>query len=346
MTDRARIAALRPSLERLLVALPETDRLARAYEELAAVSGLWAAASAHGIDLLLADALERTGVRLPGEVRAAERRRAAVSRTMWIEQVLQETAASLDGAGIPNIVLKGQPLARRLYPSPELRPSNDIDVLVAPERLDEAIEAVGRAGYRWDDSARERGYRRHHHHLHLEGPAHPVLELHFALHVGFGRPMEGRGFFERSVRTRLGDGLEVPVLCPPDEFAYLALHAAGHLFERLLWTYDMRRHAETYGAETVVEGCRRAEALGAGIPARLALDEVARITPGARTRGPGAFGRVGRVLARYAERAPATSRRRTLAKALYGTAMAGPSLRAPRFLGGLVRRSRGMKERG
>ena len=54
---------------------------------------------------------------------------------------LQKIGGALDEAKIPYIPLKGAVL-RILYPSPHLRTSCDIDVLVKEESLDEAVEAI------------------------------------------------------------------------------------------------------------------------------------------------------------------------------------------------------------
>jgi len=57
--------------------------------------------------------------------------------------------AALDAAGVPSVLLKGVGLAHMLYtPHPELRASNDIDVLVGPEGLDTADLVLRKAGFR------------------------------------------------------------------------------------------------------------------------------------------------------------------------------------------------------
>ncbi len=57
---------------------------------------------------------------------------------------LSKISAALDGEQIPYIPLKGAVL-RHLYPTPELRTSSDIDVLVRMEDLEKAVAAIEKA---------------------------------------------------------------------------------------------------------------------------------------------------------------------------------------------------------
>jgi hypothetical protein len=44
----------------------------------------------------------------------------------------------------------------------------------------------------------------------------------------------------RAQRFDVGNGLSVLVPAPEEEFVYLAAHAAGHSFIRLVWLYDLK----------------------------------------------------------------------------------------------------------
>jgi hypothetical protein len=61
---------------------------------------------------------------------------------------LIQIAASFAEAGIAMVPLKGVCLAARYYPVPAARHAGDIDLLIAPERIDYAAAILDRLGYR------------------------------------------------------------------------------------------------------------------------------------------------------------------------------------------------------
>jgi hypothetical protein len=50
-------------------------------------------------------------------------------------QTLAEIVSAFDTAGIESVVLKGGALAHVIYPEPGLRPMEDLDILIAPDRI-------------------------------------------------------------------------------------------------------------------------------------------------------------------------------------------------------------------
>jgi hypothetical protein len=54
---------------------------------------------------------------------------------------------------------------------------------------------------------------------------------------------------ERARPDRIESLGPVWILSPEDEFLYLCLHAAGHLFQRLGWLYDLVLFADRYRAD-------------------------------------------------------------------------------------------------
>jgi Uncharacterised nucleotidyltransferase len=74
---------------------------------------------------------------------ASRHRRAAVAREKCVDQLLAVFAT----VGIPIIFLKGAALAHRIYPSPELRPMVDIDVLIDPADTERAVAITRSLGY-------------------------------------------------------------------------------------------------------------------------------------------------------------------------------------------------------
>ena len=104
---------------------------------------------------------------------------------LLIEKARRQAAAALDQAGIPTIWLKGIALAHTCYPEIHLRPMADLDVLVPPDRMTAAREALLALGFRraeidffelggFTDQAR-------HHEGLLDRSGQVRLELHFRL---------------------------------------------------------------------------------------------------------------------------------------------------------------------
>jgi hypothetical protein len=109
----------------------------------------------------------------------ADARRLATLRGMAFDAHTTRVVRAIDGAGIPVLRLKGTALSERLYGDPGLRQSNDVDVLVARDRLDDAVAALAPLGY-----AAEPGPRvpvLHHVLVHPE-PNTPDVDLHWRVH--------------------------------------------------------------------------------------------------------------------------------------------------------------------
>ncbi len=152
---------------------------------------------------------------------------------------LDDVLSVLDGAGLSVLVLKGPPLACRYYQPPFLRkPSTDIDLAIGKDDLDRACEALAKLGYAPEENVRES--KAISHHIGLEHPARPALELHFRLtHKALGIRTEE--FLERSVPYVLPGGRAVRILSPADEILHLVLHRASGRFATLFHLYEVRK---------------------------------------------------------------------------------------------------------
>lgn len=192
------------------------------------------AAAAHGVLGLLEQQLLRAEPaltkRLLTEQRLSQMRVVAVER---------EVLAALP-RGCQAVLIKGPALSERLYGDAFRRSSRDLDLLIAPEDLDSCVGALQGLGFAVEAAESERYHRAHHHHLTLVRPLTPPVELHFRLLAGFGTSLPAAVFFDRSVPYR-SDAIRV--LSREDEFLYLAVHAAQHLCNRLIWLEDLRRLA-------------------------------------------------------------------------------------------------------
>lgn len=88
----------------------------------------------------------------------------------------------LEARGVPCLVLKGVALARSVYDHPCERAFRDLDLLVAPDRLETALDVLRSSGYveacppkLWQ------AYRDHHFHVPFEAFGRPRVEVHWAL---------------------------------------------------------------------------------------------------------------------------------------------------------------------
>ncbi len=154
-------------------------------------------------------------------------------------QQLEYVLSILDEAGISSLSLKGPLLAQRHYQPAFLRkPSGDLDVAVSKADLDRAIQALGRAGYA--PELRMREARATNHHITLEHPSRPHIELHFNLsHRALGIPVDE--FFGRAVVYSLPSGRAASILAPADEILHLVLHRAAGRFATLFHLYEVRK---------------------------------------------------------------------------------------------------------
>ena len=219
-------------------------------------------AATHGV--LGVIAVQLNGSELPAAVRESLDRRAAIEH-LWSGQLrsaLEQAAAALARAGVVSCALKGPVLAARLYADPAVRASMDIDLLVRPEDFDRAAAALHEAGYSGDSVVTAGYLRRHAHHLHFVKPGTPSLELHFHAYSGFGIVVPAGALMDRAVEYRLRDDLGLLVASPEDEFVYLAVHAAGHSFIRLVWLYDLKLFVRRYPSLDWAAVARAAESLG------------------------------------------------------------------------------------
>jgi Uncharacterised nucleotidyltransferase len=196
----------------------------------------------HGVESYLHRCLIDAGILLPPGVKERTERWLAV-RDVWqthAQATLQEALRVLDAARVKAVCLKGPVLAERLYPDPRIRPSADLDVLVARADLDRATNALSAIGYRPAKDSQERFLRRYHYHTMLSRSCPPVIELHFFLSGGFGVMIPAEEFLSRACVYRTSQGTAANILAPEDELLYLSIHAAGHRFVRLSWLCDIQ----------------------------------------------------------------------------------------------------------
>ena len=156
---------------------------------------------------------------------------------------LRRLASSLRERETPFLVLKGLPLAQRLYGDPFVREAGDIDLLVAPESFAKSREAVLATGFwpemsfdetparvRWAQRVRkEETFVRND--IRLELHRRVLGNPHY-----FDAPFAK--FHERRACVAIG-GERYPTLPPDEELVYLMCHGAGHGWMQLKWLCDV-----------------------------------------------------------------------------------------------------------
>lgn len=209
--DRERMAAL-------LAEDPDWDRLIALLIRERAALPFWRRVRP------LTDEIESTARERIGRLAAASELRTGVLRKRLVESL-----ETLDDAGVETVVLKGGALANTLYPDPGERAMGDIDLLVAPDRAEEARRALTAAGWRRDEEGYpEAAYRRHYHlpPLRDEGGSGAALEIHTGLLLpDHPFALDVEAVRRRAVTARV-DGRPMRVPDPVDHLLYVCLHFA------------------------------------------------------------------------------------------------------------------------
>jgi hypothetical protein len=197
----------------------------------------------HGIVPSVHRALRRTDAPRARPLRRAlsPLAEAAAGGSLLQVEALRKILGRFDAAGIEVLPIKGLSLDVRVYGGPGRRKHGDHDLLVPPDRLDDAVRVLRDLGYRSTEPERADPAQW------LDTLAHgppmvrtaddgprTVVELHWALaerRPGF--PMTDPGGFTERLwdRSRPGEllGHPVRVLTPENEVVYLSLHLVRHL---------------------------------------------------------------------------------------------------------------------
>lgn len=190
-------------------------------------------------------AYERLGTLLdeePGRILRGRARQDSLQHMVHLA-TLQEVAGTLDAGDIKWLALKGPVLAELSYGSTP-RGYSDLDILVHPLQLRDALEALIAEGY----SLAERDWpeltRKAKGEVLVVKAGSSMIDLHWHL-VSEGRarshyrvPLDE--LFERRERVRLAT-VRAWALEPTDFLAHVALHASFSGAHRLRWLLDIER---------------------------------------------------------------------------------------------------------
>ena len=165
-------------------------------------------------------------------------------RNQLFAEELARLLKLLGEAGIPVIPLKGVTLAQSLYGDPAARVCSDIDILVPPAKVTQAMNLIPASGYRSDfnDSFFLKVVRRHGRHYDAVREDQGIsflLELHWKLVQHSSRDSYAVQDLWAGSGSRAFFGVPAFSLTPEWEFLYLCIHATDHEWRSLKWLVDI-----------------------------------------------------------------------------------------------------------
>ena len=191
-----------------------------------------------------------SGHGLPLEVERSLRSAYAANlrRGLWFSAELVRIMQHFERRQVRAIPYKGPVLAQSLYRDVGRRSFSDLDFLISPGHFDRAKQALAEIGYRptveLTPSVEQLGLRIGYERSFGGAAGKNLVELQWALlpHFYAVDPTRAdlctRCLLERTGRIVVG-GREVPCLSPEDSLLVLCLHAAKHLWTRLIWLADI-----------------------------------------------------------------------------------------------------------
>ena len=195
---------------------------------------------------------------------------ANLRRSLWFAAELVRIVAHFARGQLRVIPYKGPVLAQSAYGDLGLRSFSDLDLLIPPADFARAKQALGEMGYRPSQElapAIERLWLRTGYERAFDGAAgNNLVELQWRLLPYFyAVDRQCADFQVDDLLARAGRvevcGAAVPCLSPEDSLLVLCLHAAKHLWTRLIWVADIAQSLRVPRIDfTVVVA--RARALG------------------------------------------------------------------------------------
>jgi hypothetical protein len=183
---------------------------------------------------LLAHALEREGIEVDEPTRAVLRLACLWEerRTVQVHAILAETLATLAGAGVTPVLLKGVALADTAYPKPALRHCHDVDLWVDTRELARAAHALTRIGFGEIGANGRRQATRC-----LARDDGLPINLHSELHsAAFSRALD-TGIRARTSIVTIA-GVPTRILSPPDTILQLCAQLAAGGCHSATWVAD------------------------------------------------------------------------------------------------------------
>jgi Uncharacterised nucleotidyltransferase len=230
----------------------------------------------HGVLPLAARNLIEHARGLPGEIERTLRSayETNLRRSLWFTVELARIMQHFGRRQLRAVPYKGAVLAQALYRDLGLRSFSDLDFLISSADFERAKQALAEIGYRpaadlspaverlWLRTGYERAFD--------SAAGKNLVELQWALLPHFygvdlhSDDLGVEDLMARAGRTVVG-GCEVPCLAPEDSLLVLCLHAAKHLWTRLIWLSDIAETLRTQSQAQPIDYSRafaQARALG------------------------------------------------------------------------------------
>jgi hypothetical protein len=199
----------------------------------------------HGTASLLYQNLSRLGNVVPSPALASLRQRYErnVHKSLFLARELINILNCLDGLGIAVIPYKGVVLSEVYYGDMALRQPGDMDLFVRRHDVARIKDTVRDLGYTLrvpipEDA--EEDYIASGYECTFDSPAgRSLLEVQWALQPRFfAVDFDMDGLFERAVNVSVA-GRRVKTPSPEDLLLVLSVHAAKHVWGRLIWLCDI-----------------------------------------------------------------------------------------------------------
>ena len=217
----------------------------------------------HGVLPLVARNLIGLSRGLPVEVERSLRSayEANLRRSLWFAAEVARIMQRFERRQLLAVPYKGPVLAQSLYRDLGLRSFSDLDFLISSADFDRAKQALAEIGYKpsgeinpaIESPAVERlslrtGYER----SFDSAAGKNLVELQWALLPHFyAVDLRVEDLLARAGKAVFGEA-EVPSLSPEDSLLVLCLHAAKHLWTRLIWLSDIAETFRSYsGTQTI-----------------------------------------------------------------------------------------------
>lgn len=220
----------------------------------------------HGVQALAARNLIAHARRLPPEIEQELRSHYEenIRRNLRFAGELARIAEYFEKKKLRAVPYKGPALAESVYGDLALRNFSDLDFLISPADFEAAKSALAELEYRPSSELSpeaERFWLRIGYECGFDGAAgRTLVELQWAvLPYFYGVNLPTDDLLARSGRAAQA-GREVPALAPEDLLLVLCLHAAKHLWMRLIWVCDIAQALRQPADYEPVVG--RARALG------------------------------------------------------------------------------------
>ncbi|MBI3478710.1 MAG: nucleotidyltransferase family protein [Acidobacteria bacterium] len=222
----------------------------------------------HGVLPLVARNLTAHAQGLPADVDQSLRSEFAknLRRNLWFASELARISEHFAQKDLRAIPYKGPMLAESVYGDIALRNFGDLDFLISSSDFERGKQALAEFGYRPSkplSPAVERYWLRNGYECSFDGAAGKYLiELQWGLLPHFyAVDLRTDDLLARS-GSMMFSGREVAALSPEDSLLVLCLHAAKHLWMRMIWVCDI---AETMRTQVLDWDVIRARARELGI---------------------------------------------------------------------------------